>query len=183
MNSKNISHALSILEYYSCDEKLSMLYDDEHYKDLADAIHVLFSDFEYPDFSYKTIREIMKEAYKMHAKDTEKSPVVSGQDSTREVLVDAFFISTWDDGSVIETTCKLNVTTGEAVDIEQSDEEPDCELESQCVLYVDSDDGRHFFEIDEDRYEYDNETFVEDGELERIKIMFAPTESAPHPGF
>jgi len=65
-----------------------------------------------------------------------------------EVLADATLVSTWNDGIIIETPCKFNVTTDEVMDIGQSDECPSCGLESQCVIYVDGEGWSHFFEVD-----------------------------------
>ncbi len=180
MTPMKTEQALSILGFYSCNRKLSEFYEDEHYAELKDAIHSVFNNFDYTSCADKTIFEIFREAFKMHVDNTENKISSNKEVSMScETLIDACFVTEWDDGLIVEVPCKLNVTTGETTDIESSDECPDAGLVSQCVLYVNGEGERHFFEIDANRYENDNETFVEEGELDRIKNMFTPKEPFP----
>jgi len=71
MNEKStISEAFEVLERYRFNPKsihslvLSQLYDDN--EDLRSALLIVFKGFEYPDFSHKTMKDILKKAYDIH---------------------------------------------------------------------------------------------------------------------
>lgn len=49
--------AIDVLKYYpDQSQRLAEVYDDD--EELREALGELFPNFEYPDFSYKTLREI-----------------------------------------------------------------------------------------------------------------------------
>jgi hypothetical protein len=82
-------------------------------------------------------------------------------------IIPAYFITDWEDGTVIETSCEINVSTGEVENIEQSNEDPDCDLLSQVILYVEN-GKHHFFELDEKG----NRFFIKTDDLiELIKLF------------
>ena len=65
----NIFRAEAILERVSPrSTKLHELYDDDD--SIRDAVHTLFPDFEYPDFSHKTMKELLDLARKPHPAST-----------------------------------------------------------------------------------------------------------------
>ena len=52
-------------------------------------------------------------------------------------VVEARFVSEWEDGSVVETPCMLNLNTREVFDIETADVDPDSNLAGEYVILPD----------------------------------------------
>ena len=70
----NEKHAVEIL-YQNSESKLSNVYDSN--ADVAEAINFLIKDFEYPNYSYKTIKQILLTYFIKNLKELDMGRIVA----------------------------------------------------------------------------------------------------------
>lgn len=56
----NVNKALAVIGDYLADVTVAEYYDED--AELREALGVLFPNFEYPDFSHKTMTQVLREA-------------------------------------------------------------------------------------------------------------------------
>lgn len=61
----------------------------------------------------------------------------NGDDDDDDSIVKAMFVSEWEDGSIVETPCMVNLNSREVFDIEIADVDPDANLEAEYVILPD----------------------------------------------